>query len=51
MNEREKNRLKYPITAEIIDKVRVFFPETTVKSTTEKPLSQGEIDQIIEKML
>jgi len=37
MNEREKNRLKYPITAEIVDTVRKVFPQATVKSTTEKP--------------
>lgn len=37
MNEKEKNRIKYPVTAEIVDKIRKTFPEATVKSTTEKP--------------
>jgi|GEM_PF-3745420 len=32
---KEENRKQYPITAEIIDLVREYFPNSQVKQTTE----------------
>ena len=36
MGKIEENRRRYPITAEIVDRVREHFPDAAVKSTTEK---------------